>query len=102
MSRPSRPTVLYWAAVIVSATALLCAASTAQARPSSAASPHATAAPISTAGINVNSASDTGASDVSDLGSAGWALSLRLGGRRPILPMAAPSDPRRGRAGEGG
>jgi len=74
MSRPSRPTVLYWAAVIVSATALLCAASTAQARPSSAASPHATAAPISTAGINVNSASDTGASDVSDLGSAGWAV----------------------------
>ena len=77
MSRPSRPTVLHWAAVIVSATGLLCAASTAQARPSSSASPSAvaaTAASVSTAGINVNSPSDTGASDLSDLGSAGWAV----------------------------
>ncbi|HEY6313825.1 MAG TPA: beta-mannosidase, partial [Streptosporangiaceae bacterium] len=70
MSRPSRPPVLPWATVIITATALLCAASTARAAPAS------TTAKPSTASINATTASpsDTGASDVSDLGSSGWTV----------------------------
>jgi exo-1,4-beta-D-glucosaminidase len=72
MSRPSRPPVLPWAAVIITATALLCAASTARAAPAST-----TAKPSTTATAAVQataSPSDTGASDVSDLGSSGWTV----------------------------
>ena len=87
MSRPSRPPVLPWATVIITATALLCAASTARAAPASTTAKTSTAktstaktstaktstAPPSTAATTANP-SDTGASDVSDLGSSGWSV----------------------------
>ena len=68
MSRPSRPPVLPWATVVITATALLCAASTARAAPAS------TAAKPSTASLSTASPSATGASDVSNLGSSGWTV----------------------------
>jgi exo-1,4-beta-D-glucosaminidase len=69
VSRPTRLTLVSWAIVSVSTVALLGAASTARAIP---ALPHGTAAVISTA--SVRAPSDTGASDVTNLGSGGWAV----------------------------
>jgi exo-1,4-beta-D-glucosaminidase len=71
MSRTIRPLVVRCATAVVSAAALVCVASTAQARPSPSA-PLSRVAPVSTTGINLSSPSDTGASDISNLGSGGW------------------------------
>jgi exo-1,4-beta-D-glucosaminidase len=73
MSRAMRLTVVSWATVSVSAAALLCAASTTQAIPSRPAS-SGMPATTSAARASVRSPSDTGASDVTNLGSAGWAV----------------------------
>jgi len=70
MSRAMRLTVVSWATVSVSAAALLCVASTTQAVPSLAAS----SGVAGTISASVRSPSDTGASDVTNLGSGGWAV----------------------------
>ncbi len=69
MSRPTRLTLVSWATVSVSTVVLLGVASTARAIP---ALPDGTATMISTA--SVRAPSDTGASDVTNLGSGGWAV----------------------------
>ena len=72
MSRAIRPLVVRCATAVVSATALVCVASTAQARPLTPASPSGAAAPVPAAGISLSSPSDAGASDILNLGSGGW------------------------------
>ena len=74
MSRSIRLSAASWTSVVVSAAALLCIASIAQARPSTPPSLYGPAAPVSSALVNVGSLADTGASDVANLGSAGWAV----------------------------
>jgi len=74
MSRSIRLSAASWTTVVVSAAALLCIASIAQARPSTPASPYGPAAPGSSALVNAGSLSGTGASDVATLGSVGWAV----------------------------
>ncbi len=70
MSRTTRLTVVSWATVSVFTATLLGVASTAQAIP---ALPHGTAAVVSTAGVRAPA--DTGASDVTNLGSGGgWTV----------------------------
>src|SRR6266568_1626503 len=71
MSRTILRVPARWAAAAVAATTLLWLASSAQAAPQSAVSPASTP-PVRTVGINLSSPSDTGASDVSNVGSAGW------------------------------
>src|SRR5258708_39706864 len=73
MSRTIRPLLVRCAIAVVSAAALVCVASTAQARPSPSAPPSHTA-PVAATGIDLSSPSDTGASDTSNLGSGGWAV----------------------------
>ncbi len=72
MCRAIRPLVVRCATALVSATALVCVASTAQARPLTPSSPSGAAAPVAAAGISLSSPSDAGASDISNLGSGGW------------------------------
>jgi hypothetical protein len=74
MSRSIRLSAASWTTVVVSAAALLCIASIAQARPSTPPSLYGPAAPVSSALVNAGSLADTGASDVANLGSAGWAV----------------------------
>jgi exo-1,4-beta-D-glucosaminidase len=72
MRRTIRRQSARWAVAAVSATTLVCLASSAQAAPLTPASPAGGAAPLATAGIHSASPASTGASDVSNLGSAGW------------------------------
>jgi exo-1,4-beta-D-glucosaminidase len=72
MRRTIRRQSARWAVAVVSATTLVWLASSAQAAPLTPASPAGGAAPLATAGIHPASPAGTGASDVSNLGSAGW------------------------------
>ncbi len=72
MRRTVRSQSARWAAAIVSATTVVWLASSAQATPLAASSAASSAAQVVAAGINLSSPSDTGASDVSNLGSGGW------------------------------
>jgi exo-1,4-beta-D-glucosaminidase len=72
MRRTIRRQSARWAVAAVAATTLVWLASSAQAAPLTPASPAGGAAPLATAGIHPASPAGTGASDVSNLGSAGW------------------------------
>ncbi|MGN6173556.1 MAG: hypothetical protein ACTHPS_11480, partial [Streptosporangiaceae bacterium] len=72
MRRTIRRQSAPWAVAAVSATTLVWLASSAQAAPLTPASPAGGAEPLATAGIHAASPASTGASDVSNLGSAGW------------------------------
>ena len=61
-----------WITAAVSATTLVWLAASAQAAPSATASATSIAAPVITGAIHPSSSADTGASDISDLGAAGW------------------------------
>jgi exo-1,4-beta-D-glucosaminidase len=74
MRRTIRRQPARWAVAAVSATTLVWLASSAQAAPLAATSPAGGAVTLITAGINRASPSSTGASDVSNLGSAGWTV----------------------------
>jgi exo-1,4-beta-D-glucosaminidase len=63
-----------WAAAAIALTTLLGLASSAQAGSLRATSPEIAGAPTRTAAVAASSPSDTGASDVSNLGSNGWAV----------------------------
>src|SRR5260370_411958 len=63
-----------WAAAAIAVTTLLALASSAQAGSLRAASLETAGAPARTAAVGASSPSDTGASDISNLGSAGWAV----------------------------
>ena len=72
MSRTNRRVAARWAAPVVSLVTLAALASTAQATPHGAASPAGRTRPVLAAGRSPGSPSGTGASDISNLGSAGW------------------------------
>ncbi len=72
MRRTIRRQSARWAVAVVSATTLVWLASSAQAAPLTPASRAGGAAPLAAAGIQLASPAGTGASDVSNLGSAGW------------------------------
>jgi exo-1,4-beta-D-glucosaminidase len=72
MRRTIRRQSARWAVAAVAANTLVWLASSAQAAPLTPASPAGGAAPLATAGIHPASPAGTGASDVSNLGSAGW------------------------------
>src|SRR5256885_9983117 len=72
MRRTIRRQSARWTVAVVSATTLVWLAPSAQAAPLTAASPAGGAAPLATAGIQLASPAGTGASDVANLGSAGW------------------------------
>jgi exo-1,4-beta-D-glucosaminidase len=61
-----------WITAAVSATTLVWLAASAQAASSPRASATGIAAPVTTTAIHPSSTADTGASDISDLGAAGW------------------------------
>src|SRR5713101_4512292 len=72
MRRTVRSQSARWAAAIVSATTVVWLASSAQATPLAASSAASSAAQVVAAGISLSSPSDTGASDISNLGSGSW------------------------------
>ena len=72
MRRTIRRHSARWAAAAVATATMLWLGSSAQAIPRAATSPAGSAAPSATAGINRDSPSGTGASDISNLGSSGW------------------------------
>src|SRR5258708_34097912 len=74
MRPPPRPHLARWAAARIAGTTLPGRASRAQAGALRAASPETAGAPARTAAVGASSPSDTGASDISNLGSAGWAV----------------------------
>src|SRR5258708_38058442 len=74
MRPPARSHLARWAAAAIAVTTLLGLASSAQAGSLRAASPETAGAPARTAAVGASSPSDTGASDISNLGAAGWAV----------------------------
>jgi exo-1,4-beta-D-glucosaminidase len=61
-----------WITAAVSATTLVWLAASTQAAPSAVASAASIATPVTTAAVHPSSPAETGASDISDLGAAGW------------------------------
>jgi exo-1,4-beta-D-glucosaminidase len=72
MKRTIRTRSRRWAAAVVSATTLAWLASSAQGSFAAATSPARATAPVLRAGISLSSPSDTGGSDISNLGTGGW------------------------------
>src|SRR5258708_22638327 len=89
MSRTIRPLLVRCAIAVVSAAALVCVASIAQARPSPSAPP-SHIAPVAATGINLSSPSDGGASDVANLGSGGWAVQSSAVGTQTGAQISTP------------
>src|SRR5215467_4318096 len=74
MRQPVRPRAARWAAAVVSVTTLAWLVSTAQGAPAGATSGVQRPVPARAAAVGLSSPSDTGASDVSNLGASGWAV----------------------------
>jgi exo-1,4-beta-D-glucosaminidase len=74
MRRTARSQSGRWAVAVVSAVTVVSLASSAQAMPLAATPAASRAAPAAAAGLGLSSPSATGASDVSNLGAAGWTV----------------------------
>src|SRR5215472_12241659 len=72
MRQPVRPRSARWAAAVVSVTTLAWLVPSAQGAPAGATLSVQQPAPARTAAIGLSSPADTGASDITDLGAAGW------------------------------
>src|SRR5258708_13071595 len=90
MRPPPRPHLARWAAAAIAVTTLLGLASSAQAGSLRAASPETAGAPARTAAVGASSPSDTGASDISNLGPAGWAVQSSAGATHSGAQISTP------------
>src|SRR5262249_13913132 len=72
MRQPVRPRPARWAAAVVSVTTLAWLVSSAHGAPAGATSGVHRTVPSRAAAIGLSSPADTGASDITNLGSAGW------------------------------